>query len=405
MSEPGVTDLLTVEQAIAILDAEPVRPNVCALPLADAVGLRLAEAIVADRDYPPFDKSLMDGYAVRSADLQDGITELQCLGEIAAGTWPMETIGPGQTIAIMTGAPMPAGADGVVPVEWLDASQRLAPGRVALRRVERPSRYVAKRGADATAGQPLLGVGTRLGPAQIAVAASVGSATVRVFTRPRVAVLGSGDEIVPIDAVPRPGQIRGSNNPMLVSLLGRLGCDATDLGIVRDHPDAVREALQRGRDFDVLFITGGMSMGEHDYVPRTLIALGADVKVSKLRIKPGKPFVYATLGGTHVFGLPGNPVSAFVCTLRLSARLLSRLTGGPAEPAWRFGALTEPLPANGPREFYQPAVFNGRTVQPLKWHGSADVYTLAAANVLIVHPENAPALQAGDAVRLLEIPT
>ena len=404
MTEPDVTELLTVEQAIAIIDAEPVRPRPVLLPLADAAGLRLAEPVVADRDYPPFDKSLMDGYAVRTADLRDAVTVLNVVGEIAAGGWPQRDVKSGETMGIMTGAPMPRGADGVVPIELVDRSRALAADQVALRLVDRPSRYIAKQGDDARGGQSLLPAGVRLGPAQLAVAGSVGAATVRVFARPRVAIIGSGDEIVPVDATPGPGQIRNSNNLMLAGLLTRLGCDVTDLGVVRDEPIAVRDALDRGRAFDAMFITGGMSMGQYDYVPRVLREMGAELKVTKLRIKPGKPFVFATVGDTFTFGLPGNPVSAFVCTLRLAARLIARLNGGPAEPAWRYAAVTESLPSNGPREFYQPAIIERQSVRPLKWRGSADVYTLAAANALIVHPENAPALAAGDTVRLLEIP-
>ncbi|HEV7301745.1 MAG TPA: gephyrin-like molybdotransferase Glp [Tepidisphaeraceae bacterium] len=404
MTEPDVSDLLTVEQAIAIIDAEPVHPRPIALPLAEAMGLRLAEPIAADRDYPPFDKSLMDGYAVRAADLKDDVTVLNLVGEIAAGAWPQRGVLSGEAMGIMTGAPMPPGADGVVPVEFVDRSHPTSANQVALQRVDRPSRFIAKQGDDARNGQPLLPAGMRLGPAQLAVAGSVGAATVRVFARPRVAIIGSGDEVVPIYATPAAGQIRNANNLMLAGLLKRLGCDVTDLGVVRDEPADVRNVLERARAFDAMFITGGMSMGQYDYVPRVLREMGAALKVTKLRIKPGKPFVFATIGDTFAFGLPGNPVSAFVCTLRLAARLISRLSGGLAEPAWRVGALATGLPANGPREFYQPAMFDGETVHPLKWRGSADVYTLAAANALIVHPENAPALAAGDRVRLLEIP-
>ncbi|HZN10914.1 MAG TPA: molybdopterin molybdotransferase MoeA, partial [Blastocatellia bacterium] len=244
-----------------------------------------------------------------------------------------------------------------------------------------------------------------LGPAQLAAAASVGSAKVTVFARPRVGVLATGDELVPIDQVPGPAQIRNSNSLMLVSLLERLGCDVTDLGVVRDEPERVRDALGDGLRFDVLFVTGGMSMGAHDYVPRTLLDLGADLRITKLRIKPGKPFVFGVKGDRFVFGLPGNPVSGFVCTVRLAARLLARMRGADPEPAWRSAVLQKPLPANGPREFYQPAVLHNGQVTPLEWKGSADVYTLAAANGLLVRGESEPALPAGNTVRVLELPT
>lgn len=404
-SEPDVSDLPGVADVITTIDAEPVLPQMETIALAQATGRRLATDVLADRDYPPFDKSLMDGYAVRAADVASGVREFTELGEVAAGVWPTRPVGPGQAIAIMTGAPMPSGADGVVPVEFVDDGVPCRSGHVVLKSVVQPTRFVAKQGAEVKHGQVVLRAGTRLGAAHLAVAATVGAASVKVFTEPRVAVLGSGDEVVPVDVVtPGPGQIRNANNLLLSSLLTTLGCDVTDLGVVRDEPDAVRDAVGRAKDFDVLFVTGGMSMGRYDYVPRTLIEMGATMKVTKLRIKPGKPFVFANLGGAFVFGLPGNPVSAFVCTLRLAARLLARLGGGSPEPLWRYGRLTEPLSPNGPREFYQPAVLAGDSVRPLKWRGSADVYTLALSNVLIVRDENAESMNVGDTVRLLEVP-
>ncbi len=192
---------------------------------------------------------------------------------------------------------------------------------------------------------------------------------------------------------------------MLVSLLKRLACDVTDLGVVEDEPARVRDALAAGMRFDVLFVTGGMSMGAYDYVPRMLQELGADLKITKLRIKPGKPFVFAEKDGRFVFGLPGNPVSGFVCIIRLAARLLARLGGANPEPRWLTAPLLSALPANGPREFYQPALLNDAGVAPLGWKGSADVYTLAMANALLVRVENEPAKMIGSDARVLELPT
>src|SRR5688500_7939998 len=371
MSEPDVSDLLTVAQAIDVIDGVAVAPRVVELPLYDADGLVLAQDILSDRDYPPFDKSLMDGYAVRCADLtgKPQVT-LTVVGEIAAGSSAARGLALGEAFAIMTGAPMPDGADGVVPVEDTEPSEQ----SVRILRSTTPGRLIAKRGSDVLRGATVLQRGTRLGPSQLAVAASVGAARVQAIAKPRAAVLATGDELVPIDQTPGPAQIRNSNSLMLVSLLKHLGCEVTDLGVVRDTPDAVRNALIDGMRFDVLFVTGGMSMGQHDYVPRTLAELGVDLRITKLRIKPGKPFVFGTkkrvsgLGSrvsgesnpsdptpdtrhpipdAFVFGLPGNPVSAFVCTVRLASRLIARLSGEtrPAE-RWIHAALSEPLPAN-----------------------------------------------------------
>jgi molybdopterin molybdotransferase len=402
MSEPDVSDLLTVAQAIAVIDAADVSPRAVEVALAEADELVLAEDLVADRDYPPFDKSLMDGYAVRCADLTAKTqATLKVVGEVAAGQSAPRGLAPGEALAIMTGAPMPAGADGVVPVEDVERGAET----VRVLRATAPGRFIAKRGSDVRRGEVALRRGTRLGPAQIAVAASVGAARVTAYAKPRVAVLSTGDELVPIDQTPGAAQIRNSNSPMLASLLKRLHCDVTDLGVVRDTPDAVRAALVNGLCFDVLFVTGGMSMGAYDYVPRTLADLGVDLRITKLRIKPGKPFVFGVNKGRFVFGLPGNPVSGFVCTVRLAARLLARLSGADPEPRWITAPLLSLLKPNGPREFYQPAVLSDKGVRPLEWKGSADVYTLAAANALLVRAENEPAVEAGSSVRVLELPT
>ncbi|MDB5332914.1 MAG: molybdenum cofactor synthesis domain protein [Phycisphaerales bacterium] len=474
MNEPEVSGLLTVQQAIAVIDGTAVAPRVVRVRLENAAELRLADDLIADRDYPPFLKSLMDGYAVRRADVAQAPADLLVVGEIAAGAWPQRAIDAGETMAIMTGAPLPAGADGVVPVE--DVEQRVAVGQsVRVLRAAAPDRYVAARGSDCPAGRVVLQRGMMMGPAQVAVAASIGAAEINAYARPRVAVLGTGDELVPMAQSPGPAQIRNSNTPMLVAQLRAMGCDVTDLGAVRDDPAVIREALERGMQHDALFVTGGMSMGEYDYVPRLLGEMGVALKITKLKIKPGKPFVFGVMEGgggrrdagmggrggegdcklqsanckvqtegeaavnasnaaaptapqfeisdlqfaicnppSFVFGLPGNPVAAFVCTVRLASRLLARMAGGEPAERWVSGRLAEGLPANGPREFYQPAV---RTVapgkhsmqsefaevRPLAWKGSADLFTLAAANVLLVRAAGEPAVGKGAVVRVLEI--
>lgn len=420
MSEPDVSQLLTVAQAIEIIDAAKVSLRVVDLALSDADQLVLARDVVADRDYPPFDKSQMDGFAVRSGDLPG---TLRIVGEIAAGQSAARGLADHEAFAIMTGAPLPQGADAVVPVE-----HAIRDGdTVKIAEPTKLGRFIAKRGSDVVAGTVVLEAGARLGPTQLAVAGSVGANRVGVFAKPRAAVLSTGDELVGIDQVPGPAQIRNSNSLMLASLLKRLGCDVIDLGVVRDDPKLTRDALARGMQFDLLFVTGGMSMGEFDFVPRTLIELGVDLRITKLRIKPGKPFVFGVAeglgcrvsgsGSAHspnptpdtlcphfVFGLPGNPVSAFVCTVRLASRLIARLNGTTPREKWVYGLLTEPMPVNGPREFYQPVVFveNGG-VKPLQWKGSADVFTLARADGLLARAENEPALGAGTRVRVLEI--
>ncbi|HEY8749804.1 MAG TPA: molybdopterin molybdotransferase MoeA, partial [Tepidisphaeraceae bacterium] len=289
MSDPDVSSLVTVQQAIRILDGVGVHPRSRRIGLDQADGLRLAQAIKTDRDYPPFIKSQMDGFAVRQQDVSAAPVDLQNVGEIAAGESSDRVLAEGEAIAIMTGAPLPPGADAVVPIE---DTERAGDQTVRILRRDSYSRFVALRGSDCKAGQIVLAQGVRLGPAQLAVAASVGATEVEVFEKPRVAVLATGDELVPVGTVPTGAQIRNSNTPMLISLLRRLGCDVTDLGTTVDDPNIIRDSLRRGLSFDALFVTGGLSMGEYDYVPRMLIELGVDLKITKLRIKPGKPFVF-----------------------------------------------------------------------------------------------------------------
>jgi molybdopterin molybdotransferase len=403
MSDPEVSNLLTVAQAIAVIDAVPVTPRTVRLPLQECRGLCLAQDVAADRDYPPFDKSLMDGYAVRAADVANAPATLRLVGEIAAGHVSARPLNPGECIAIMTGAPIPDGADGVVPIEETSRVDQT----VTIHKSADPARFIARRGADTRGGDVILRKGLRLESAQLAAAAAVGAHELTVHPRPRVAVLATGDELVPIDAAPMGSQIRNSNSPMLVALLHRLGCDVTDLGVARDDPQTIRAAIDRGLTFDALFVTGGMSMGAYDFVPRILADAGFDPRVTKLRIKPGKPFVFAVRENCVAFGLPGNPVSGFVCTVRLASRLIARLCGGGVVERWLPARLATALPPNGPREFYQPARIDwtpeGPVATPLKWKGSADLFTLANADALLVRAENEPPLSAGATVRVLEI--
>jgi molybdopterin molybdotransferase len=372
------------------------------VPITEAIGLRLAQDLIADRDYPPLDKSLMDGYAVRAA----GASELLVVGESAAGAIPSRGIGPGEAMTVMTGAAIPPGADAVVPIEQTDSSAFAHTGqRIRITQSAAAGQFIVRQGGDANRGTILLSAGTLMHAAQLAVAACIGAGGVTAWDRPRCAVLATGNEIVPADQTPGPNQLRNSNSPMLLAVLQKLGCATRDLGVAADHPDQIKSAIQDGLRDDVLFVTGGMSMGRYDFVPRILTELGGDLKITKLRIKPGKPFVLAAMpGGKYVFGLPGNPVSAMVCTVRLASRLLIRMAGGVPPDRMASAILDEPLEANGTREFYQPGILHGDRVRPLAWKGSADIFTLARANALIVRPENAPALAASGTAAIMELP-
>jgi molybdopterin molybdotransferase len=404
MSDPDVSDLITVDRAIEIIDSTPVFPKSDRAEMEGTYGCRLAEDVRADRDAPPFEKSLMDGFAVRAGDAG---SRLRMVGEIAAGGASDRSVAQGEAIAIMTGAPLPPGTEAVVPIEHT----RREGDFIVIEKPVKPGQAIAIRGSDCRAGDVVLKAGTRMGAAQLSVAASVGALEVGIFQPPRVAILCTGDEIVPIDQTPGPSQIRNSNMLMLQALLRRnLGCFVDSTATARDKPDVIRNEIERALETcTCLFISGGMSMGEYDYVPRVLSEIGFDLKITKLRIKPGKPFVFGVRGSRdeakYVFGLPGNPVSGFVCTLRLAARLLARLAGGTPEDRIISAKIEVPLAANGPREFYLPGIHNDGTIRPLQWKGSADIYALAQANVLIIRAENEPALAAGTVVRAMEIPS
>lgn len=405
--EPDVSHLMSVASASAELDAsELASPGVESVPLHQATGRVLARAVFADRPYPPFDRAMMDGFAARSID---GEAVRRVAGEVAAGRVFDRAMQPGEAVSIMTGAPLPEGADAVMPVEYAERSPDGA--TVRFTRPLQAGACVAARGSEAPAGREVLPVGRLIGSPEIAVAATVGACELPVFARPTVAVLSTGDEIVPPEGrLERAAQIRDANGSMLAALLSRLGCRVTRVDRCPDTPERLRQAIDAGlSSADVLFVSGGASMGRYDHVPALLSEAGLELRVTKVRIRPGKPFVFARRragnGGRFAFGLPGNPVSAFACTLRLADRLLRRMQGLPPEPRWVAARLLEPLAsANGPREFCQPAKWDGTGVRPLKWIGSADVFTLVEADALLVRPEADPPRSNGEEVRLLEIP-
>ncbi len=395
--------------------------------LREAGGLVLARRVVLDRDSPPFDRALLDGYAIRGADARTGAT-LRVLGRLEAGSQAALAVAAsgGACVAINTGAAMPGGADTVVKVEDTRQVPRkdgeADPGAwVEILQGTTAGAGVAKHGQDARQGDEVLSAGMALGPAQLAVAAAAGAAEVWVLPRLRVAVLTTGDELVGLDVTPGPAQIRDTNGVLLEELVRRAGGDlarvAGDDGRgmgshVGDDAGPLRVAMEAGLSVaDVLVVTGGMSMGTKDLVPRVLVEMGVRLHVERVRMKPGKPFLFGTRddasGRRYVVGLPGNPVSAFVCFVRLVRPLLGRLRGAAEEAVLVRAASTRALAGNGDREFYQPGVWGdtagGAVVRPLEWKGSADIFTLARANALIVHPARAPARGAGTVVDILRL--
>lgn len=409
MSELGLDQLISVSDAIRKIDDILIPQSMMRssrFPESPAMESMLGRDVISDRDYPPFDKSLMDGFAVRSADLAQGSRELGLVGEVAAGGSAQIAIPPGTCVAIMTGAQVPRDADAVVPVEMT----HVVGDAVRFTRAAKPGDAISHRGADLREGEPVLPRGARIGPAQVGALVQVGAFELiptDLFNSNsplRGHVLVTGDEIVGESESPGLTQIRDVNGPMLAALLGSMGVRCERSRVI-DDAKLTRESIDRlSRANDITFVTGGMSMGKYDYVPRVLVELGFDLRITKVKIKPGKPFVFATRTRPEktdfVFGLPGNPVSSFCCTVRLASRLVDRLHGR-SPRVTSAATLQMPLALNGPREFYQPAILQGSDVTPLNWKGSADVFTLARASALIVRPQDDPAREIGETVSIV----
>ena len=402
--------MLTVDQAIDAVLARcrplPARPT----PLIDALGLTLAEEIAADVDLPPFDKALMDGYAVRSADLEGaGERRFRVTEEITAGRVPTRPILEAEAARIMTGAPLPPGADAVVMVE----RSRLDGDFVVLRGPASPGSNRMTRGREMRAGEDLLTRGTLLNAAALGLIASAGRAEVLAVPRPSVAVVPTGDELVSPSQVPQAGQIRNSNGVMLAALARSSSIRGADeRPVAPDDGDRLRSALDSVlNEADVVLISGGVSAGTRDLVPATLVDLGVEAVFHKVNVKPGKPLWFGVgpgrgdQPGPLVFGLPGNPVSGVVCFLLFVRPALEALAGRPSKrsqlASFRLGA---PYDHRGDRPTYHPARLEDGRIVPLDWAGSADLRTVASADGFAAFPAGDARYQAGDPVEFLPLP-
>ncbi len=404
-----MADLLEVPDALqqVLQYAAPLAAIERALPAA--LNDVLAAAVVSDIDSPPYDKSMMDGYAVRGGDVMAIGTTLPVSQRIMAGMSPMGELQPGTAAQIMTGAPIPLGADAVIMVERT-ASE--TPDRVTLNEVPRPAQNILRRAATIAKGQAVIGTGEILTPARIGLCAEVGSARVTVHRRPSVAILSTGDELVEYTEHPGPSQIRNSNSLLLAAAAQDAKCEARPLGIARDESTALRAAIQQGLESDVLILSGGVSAGVLDLVPAMLEELGVLPVFHKIRMKPGKPlwFGYLPRAGEPprlVFGLPGNPVSSAVCFELFVKPALRRLrgeqfTGGHVT---RLVRLAQDFKLRTDRPTYWPAVLEecdqAATVRALDWIGSADLHRFAQHNCLIAFPAADRHYAAGDLVPVL----
>jgi molybdopterin molybdotransferase len=373
------------------------------LPLRGVLHRTLAAPVRSDIDYPPFDQSVMDGFAVRAADVTDAPVTLRIVGQIAAGAVPRGSVSPGETMQINTGAPIPRGADAVVCVEHTEAMP--SNDEVLVREAVRPGEFITRRGAYVSVGQTVLMVGTKLTPVDIGAAASAGRARVQVYRRPTVAVLSTGDELIEIDRRPAGSQIRASNESMLEALVTAAHAEPVLLKSVGDRREAIRSGITEGLRSDVLCITGGVSMGAFDLVPDVLEECGCSLHIRKVAIKPGRPAVFASgPDGTPVFALPGNPASAFVAFELLVRPALAVVEGRRgAPPAMARATLRGSIKPTGDRRTYLPARArveeDGQwVVERLSWQGSGDPFGIATADALIMRPPGAAAVAHGETV-------
>ena len=360
------------------------------VPLVDAHGRVLARDVVSDVDLPPFEKSAMDGYAVRSSDLASGEARLRVAGEARAGHPFTGTVPAGSCVSISTGAEVPSGLDAVVMVEKTEREG----GSVRLADSAREGQNICNRGQDLSRGATVMRSGRRLSPTDLSVLAAVGCEPAPVFRRPRVAVLTTGDELVRPEEEPGPGQIREANTLHLAALARRAGAQVTCHGLLPDDRDTLVARFAEALDAsDVVVTTGGVSMGEHDLVAEAFRTCAVEEVFHKIAIKPGKPLWFGRRGATLVFGLPGNPVSCLLDHEVFVRPALARLEGETRAPAERLllGRWCGPPPRTNPRQQNLPATVARAAdgvdeLTPLEWSGSADIVALAEAAAMAVVP-------------------
>jgi molybdopterin molybdotransferase len=341
--------VLTVEEALEQILGRARPLGAERIDARRALGRVLAEPVFSGREIPPWPNSSMDGYAVRAADTDRAPVTLAVAGRITAGALPSRPLRPGEAMRIFTGAPLPDGADAVVPQEDVDA----AGDRVTITRPVAAGAYVRPRGEDVRAGDRVLDPGCAIGPAEIGLLATLGHSPVLVHRRPRVAILSTGNELAEFGSEPGPGQIPNTNTYTLMAQVTAAGGEPIDLGVAPDDLEAIAERLRWGMDADVLLSSAGVSVGELDLVREALTRAGAELHLWRVSMRPGKPITFGSLGDRLVFGLPGNPVSAMV-TFELFVRpALRRLAGLRSidRPRLRARAL-EPIPNPGRRRGY-----------------------------------------------------
>jgi molybdenum cofactor synthesis domain-containing protein len=404
--------MIPVAEAIQIVLDQTSKLNSEPVSLQEALGRVLAEDIIADTDLPPFDRSQMDGYAIRAADVQTGTpVRLKIVGESAAGRGWHQEMHEGEAVRIMTGAPVPAGADSVQQVELT----REVDGGAEVEILEPVAlgRSIVKRGAEIKAGETVLNSGERITAATTAVLASFGYARVNLGRRPRVAVLATGTELVSVDQQPGEDQIRDSNNFSIAAYAELAGAVVERLPLAGDDTSLLkRQITEAAERSDMVVTSGGVSVGVYDFTKPALKELGAKLFFERVALRPGKPTVFAQLpDGTFFFGLPGNPVSVSVTfNLFVRAALLAMQGAQKPELAEEWAVLARKVKGAAGRESYLPAGLRTnedgvQLAEPLKWGGSSDFVGFVRATALIVLPQGASESEAGSRVRVVRLPS
>jgi molybdopterin molybdotransferase len=367
--------------------------------LLDTLGRVLAEPILADRDQPPFPRSTRDGFACRAADVAAGLP-LEVIGSIRAGDAVVIEVSGGEAIEIMTGAPVPAGADCVVMVEHVLRDRdtlRLASGRSV-----QPGENIVPMGAEARAGAVIVPRGTRISPAHVAVAAACGAGQLSVFGRPRVAIVATGDELVEVNQQPQSQQIRNSNSYSLAAQILAAGAEPMRLPIARDERMHLESIIRSALETDLVLLSGGVSMGKYDLVEEVLLSLGAEFFFTGALIQPGKPVVFGRLGEHYFFGLPGNPVSTMVTFLLFVEPLLGALCGEVGRrPRFAQARLVGEVRVKTGLTRFLPARLMDGNVEAIRWQGSGDLASTSGSNCFLVVPPDQPVLRAGETATIL----
>ena len=402
--------MISVAEAIEIVRQQTVKLSTERVAIDQVLGRVLAEDVVADSDLPPFDRSQMDGYAVRAEDVKTAPVRLRIAGESAAGRGWHNQLEEGQAVRIMTGAPVPAGADSVQQVEL---THELKDGTVVeLLETVALGKSIVKRGAEIKAGQVVLNAGSVINAAMMAVLAAFGYANVEVFRRPRVGVLATGTELVSVDQTPGQDQIRDSNNYSLTAYAALAGGTVERMPLTGDETSLLKKQIaEAAKRCDLIVTSGGVSMGVYDVTKSALKELDAEIFFERVALRPGKPTVFARLpNGTLVFGLPGNPVSVAV-TFNLFARTALLAMQGAADPTLKreTAALARSVKGTTDRESYLPAQLTTNDdaeliAFPLKWGGSSDFVAFALTTALLIVPANLKSIEAGSLVTVLRLP-